>query len=158
MTHVLTSSVAIRNLRHSRNFHRLKPTCSCMFYLCTGIIVKKYQHRLYFLIKLKKYYVDKTILNLFYNSFIKSILWFSFICLFFNLSVKNRNSLQKVVRVSSKIIGDTQRDITKFYEKQMLRKAHSISVDGSHVLYPMFETMLLERHFRCLMCKTNRKN
>ena len=87
---------------------------------------------------------------MFYKSFIESVLCFSFICWFFNLSVKNRNSLQKIVRVSSNIIGEPQRDIIKFCEKQMLRKARSISVDGrSHVLYPMLETMPSGRRFKC---------
>ena len=40
----------------------------------------------------------------------------------------------------------------------MLRKAHSILVDGSHVLYPMFEIMPSGRRFRCPPCKTNCKN
>ena len=39
----------------------------------------------------------------------------------------------------------------------MLRKAHYISVDGGHVLYPMFETMLSGRRFSCPVCKTNHK-
>ena len=75
------------------------------------------------------------------KSVIECVVYFSLMCWFFNLCVKNRNRLQKIVRVSSEIIGDTQRDVTKFCEKQMLRKAHYISVDGSHVLYPVFETM-----------------
>ena len=41
-------------------------------------------------------------------------------------SVKNRNSIHfvQIVCVSSNIIDDTQRDITKCCEKQMLMKAH----------------------------------
>ena len=83
----------------------------------TGIIVNKCQQRLYSLRKLNSCSVDKTILNMFYKPFIESVLCFSFIWWCFNLSVKNRNNLQKIVHVSSKIIGDTQRDITKLYKK-----------------------------------------
>ena len=84
---------------------------------------------------------------MFYKSFIKSVLCFSFICWYFNLSVKNKNNLQKIVRVSSKIIGDTRRDITKFCEKQVLENACSILIDGSHVIYSMFNTLLSGRRF-----------
>ena len=43
MTHVLTSTVAIRNLRHLRNFHQLMPTCCCM---CSELIFRCYCGRL----------------------------------------------------------------------------------------------------------------
>ena len=48
------------------------------------------------------------------------------------MSVKNRNSLQKIERVSSKIIGETQRDITQCCKQQVLRKARSILANDSH--------------------------
>ena len=73
------------------------------------------------------------------------------------MSVKNKNNLQKIVRVSSKIIGETQRDITQFCEQQILRKARSILTNDSHAPYPMFDTLLSGRRFKCLSCKTNRK-
>ena len=57
------------------------------------------------------------------------------------MSVKNKNSLQKIVRVSSKIIGETQRDITQFCGQQILRKARSILANDSHAPYPMFDTL-----------------
>ena len=90
------------------------------------------------------------------KSFIECVLCSSFICWYFNLSVKNKNSLQKIVRVSSKIIGETQRNIT-LCEQQILRKARSILANDSHVLYPMFDTPPSSRRFRCLSCETNRK-
>ena len=61
----------------------------------TEVIIKKCQQRLYFLRKLNSFSIDNTILNLFYKSFIESVLCSSFICWFFNLSVKNKNSLQR---------------------------------------------------------------
>ena len=39
----------------------------------------------------------------------------------------------------------------------MTKEGHSILVDGSHVLYLMFETMLSGRRFRCSACKTYRE-
>ena len=99
----------------------------------------------------------KNISNMFFTSFIKSVLVFSFVCWYFNLNVKNRNSLERIVRISLKIIGSTQRDITIFGKKQVLRKTCSILVDESHILSPMFHTMPSGHRFRCPACKTNRK-
>ena len=67
------------------------------------------------------------------------------------------NSLEKTACVSSKIIGDAHRDIIKFCEKQVLRKSHSVLVNGSLVLYPMFETISSGRRFRCPTHQTNHK-
>ena len=72
-------------------------------------------------------------------------------------SVKNKNSLQEIVRVSSKIIGETQRDITQVCKQQVLRNARSILANDSHALYPMFDTLPSGHSFKCLSCKTNRK-
>ena len=113
----------------------------------TEVIIKKCQQRLYFLIKFNSFSVDNTILNLFYKSSESVICSSLFICWYFNLSVKNKNSLQKIVRVSSKIIGHTQRDITQFCKQQVLRKARSILANDSHALYPMFDTLQSGRRF-----------
>ena len=78
---------------------------------------------------------------MFYKSFIESVHCFSFICWYFNLSVKHKNSLQNGVRVSSKVIGNSERDVTQFCDKQVLRKARSILVDGSRVLCPLCPTL-----------------
>ena len=81
----------------------------------TEAIAKKGQQRLYFLQKLNSFSVDTKFLTLFYKSFIESIVTFSFICWFRCLSVKNKNSLQKIVNVSSKVIGEPQRNLQTFF-------------------------------------------
>ena len=123
----------------------------------TEAIVKKCQQRMYFLRKLSTFSVDRTILQLFYKSFIESVLCFSFICWYFNLSAKHKNSLQKIVNISSKIIGEQQRHISQFCEQQVLRKARSILALDSHAMYPLYESLPSGRRFRCPTCKTNRR-
>jgi len=71
---------------------------------------------------------------MFYKYFIESVPCFSFVYSYFNLGVKNKNSLQKTIHIISKIIADIQRDITKFSEKHVLRNARSILVNESHVV------------------------
>ena len=93
----------------------------------TEVIVKKYQQRLYFLRKLNSFSVDKTILNLFYKSFIEC---------FFVLRLSTGILTWRV------IIGETQIDITQFCEQQVLRKTRSILADDSHALYPLSDTLV----------------
>ena len=82
----------------------------------TEEIVKKGQQRLYLLRKLNYFSVDQKIVTLFHKSFIESVLSFSFICWFHSLGVKNRNSLQRIVRIASKITAVPHRDLTLFCE------------------------------------------
>ena len=76
----------------------------------TEEIVKNGQHRLYLLRKLNYFSVHQTILTFFHRSFTENVLSFYFICWFHSLGVKNRNSLQRIVRIASKIIAVPQRD------------------------------------------------
>lgn len=123
----------------------------------TDLVIKKCHQRLYFLRKLKSFSVDTTILSLFYQSFIESVLCFSFISWYFNLSIKNKNSLKRIVSLGSKIIGEPQRDLTQFCEQQILRKGKSIIASDSHILKHMFQYLPSGRRFRLPSCKTNRR-
>ena len=100
--------------------------------------------------------VDRKFLTLFYNSFIESVLT-SFICWFQSLSVKQKNSLSRIVNVSSKIIGVSLRDMDSFYKRQVARKACSILSNENHCLYKLFEKLPSGRRFRSQACKTNRR-
>ena len=97
-------------------------------------IVKKGQRRLYLLRKLNYFSVDQKILTHFYKSFIESVLSFSFICWFHSVGMKNRNSLQRIVRIASKITAVPQRDLALFCEQQILRKARSILTNKDRIL------------------------
>jgi len=55
----------------------------------TNFIVSKAQKRLYLLRKLKSFEVVKSILIMFYRSFIESVLTFAMICWFYGLNVKD---------------------------------------------------------------------
>ena len=107
----------------------------------TEEIVKKGQQQLYLLWKLNYFSVDQKILTLFYKSFIESVLSFSFICWFHSLGVKNRNSLQRIICIASKITAEPQRDLALFCEQQSLRKARSILTKKDHILNQEFTTL-----------------
>ena len=123
----------------------------------TQLITRKCQQRIYFLRKLASFSVDKTILNLFYSSFIESILCFSFICWFYNLNIKQRNNVNRIVTLCSKIIGVSLRDVSTFCQKQIIRKAHSIISNPNHALSSSFNHLPSRRRFSVLVCRTNRR-
>ena len=98
-----------------------------------------------------------SILSMFYKSCIQSVLTFSFICWFGNVSQKDKNKLQRVVNISSKITGLKQTSVTALYEKQILRKANKIINDSTHILYNEYVLQPSSRRFRTIISKTNRK-
>ena len=122
----------------------------------TEIIAKKGQQRVYLLRKLNSFSVNETILSTFYRSFIESVICFSFVCWFYNLNVKNRNSLLKIVRTCSKIIGKDQRDLGQFCDDQLRKKAKQILRNPDHVLSCEFNYLPSGRRYRGPPCRTNR--
>ena len=122
----------------------------------TENIAKKGHQRIYLLRKLKSFSVNTIILSRFYQSFIESLLCFSFVCWFNSLSVHNRNSLNSIVNVCSKIIGDRQRDLNTFCDQQTLRRAASIISMPHHALTEEFILMHSKERFQMPLCKTNR--
>ena len=102
----------------------------------TEVILKKCQQRQYFLRKLYSFGVSRKILNIFYTSFIESILTFSSICWFHSLSIKNKKHLQSIVHTCSKIIGHPLQSLTSLHDKATLRKASCILEDSRGVVRP----------------------
>ena len=131
--------------------------CRLRWDVNTDVIVKKCQQRLYLLWKLRSFSIDNTILSLFYNSFIESVLTFSFICWFGNLSVHDRTSLNRIVNMCSKIIGITQKDLYSFWKQQVVRKASGIVIRPEHVLTIEFSLLPSGRRYSVPTCKTNRQ-
>lgn len=66
-------------------------------------VCKKGHQRLFCLRKLSYFHIDKTMMILFYRAFIESILSFCLVSWFGNVSLKNRNSLNQIVKWSSRL-------------------------------------------------------
>lgn len=78
---------------------------------------KKSQQCLFCLKTLAKFQVDSTLMTMSYCSFIESVLTFSLICWFQSLKVKQKNLLNKVVRVCSKITVNAQKTLQDLERK-----------------------------------------
>ena len=101
-------------------------------------VCKKGHQRLHCLRKLSSFNIDKTMMSLFYCAFIESILTFSLASWFGNISLKNKNSLNKIVKWSSKLIGEPQPNMEALYTKQLQRLSQSIQSDNTHPLSSPF--------------------
>ena len=119
-------------------------------------VCKKANQRMYFLRKLRNINMDSKFMEMFYSCFIESVLTFAFICWFGSINLKNRNRLQGIVRVCSKIVGAPLKDISLLYKTRALNKARLVLTDPSHPLAPEFKLLPSRRRFHVPRCRTNR--
>ena len=122
----------------------------------TDYIYKKGQQRLHFLRCLRQFGVDKTIMSLFYKTFILPVLCFNFITWYSGLAVQNKNKLARIVNVASKIIGIKQDNLDSLFRKQTLSKVEKIMEDRNHLLHHRYRWLPLGKRLRSEQCKTNR--
>ncbi len=122
----------------------------------TNHINKKCQSRIFCLQKLRNIQINTKVLEGFYHCFVESVLSFSFICWFGNLSLKNKNVLNKIVNVCSKIMGVKQVNLTDLYERRVKVKARKIVSESSHTLAKYYEILPSGKRFRCPKQKTLR--
>ena len=106
--------------------------------------------------KLNSFGVCKTILCTFYQTFIESLLTFSFICWFNGLSVKDKKSLSNIVKVCSKITGTQLNDLCSLWKTRVVQKTNRILCQPSHVLSNEFVIMQSGRRYHVPIRKTNR--
>lgn len=98
------------------------------------MLCKKGQQRLFCLRKLAKFQVDRSLMKMFYCAFIESVISFCIICWYGNLSVNDKNSLGRIIRVSSKVAGVKLSSLDNIFITQVLKTAKSIRKDGTHPL------------------------
>jgi len=111
---------------------------------------------MFFLRKLSRFHIDKSIITLFYHAFIESVLSFVLTAWFGNLSLKNKNSLNQIVKWSSRLIGEPQLNVETLYTKQLQRISGLILNDSSHPLHTEFQLLPSGRRFISPRCRTKR--
>lgn len=123
----------------------------------TEEILRRCHQRLYLLRKLNSFGVSTHIMMTFYYAFLESIMTFSMTCWFHSLSIQNRNRLQSIASMCSKIIGLPVRTLSQVFSEQALRQAAKIIKDPSHILHPAFQWLPSGRRLRCTACRTERR-
>ncbi len=109
---------------------------------------KKGQQRLYFLRKMVSFSVSPSLLKMFYNSFIESVLTFCIICWFGNVTVEQKSLARKIVSTASKLLGIPVMGLQQIYQTRCLGKAMKIISDNKHPLHNEFELLPSGRRFR----------
>ena len=124
----------------------------------TTNLYKKGQQRLYFPRKLNALHVDRNILSLFHDSFVKSVMTFGLICWWGNLSVKNRAKLSKLHTISCKIVGCSTPDssLQKLYNMRTIQMAKKIISDPTHFLHAKYDLLPSGRRHRMPAVRTQR--
>ena len=90
----------------------------------TEQIHSKFQQRLFFLQKLRKFNVHQSILQAFYNFFIESIIAFNVVGWFGALGNTSLNPLNRIIRISGKVIGASQDPSVTFTKKEGGRRGN----------------------------------
>lgn len=126
------------------------------FNLNCEAVCKRGHQRLSCLRKLSRLNIDRTIMILFYRAFIESVLTFSLVAWFGNLALKNRNSLNLIVKWSSRLIGEPQSSLESLYNRQLDRITSSILRDRFHPLNREFQLLPSGHRFAVPKCRTKR--
>ena len=118
-------------------------------------VCKKGHQRLHCLRKLSSFNIDKTMMSLFYCAFIESILTFSLASWFGNISLKNKNSLNKIVKWSGKLIGEPQPNMEALYTKLLQRLSKSVQNENTHPLNSVFQLLPSRQRLKVPQSRTN---
>ncbi len=121
---------------------------------CEAVCRKGHQ-RLFFLRKLCKFHIDKTLLIMFYHAYIESVL-FCLVSWYGNLSLKSRNSIDQIAKWASRLIGEPLLTPVSLYIRQVQRVGASILSDRLHPLYYEFQYLPSNRRLRVPLCTTKR--
>ena len=92
--------------------------------------------------------------SMFYNSFIESLLNFSFLSLYGSLSVRNLSKLRRIVPLCQKIIGTQRRSLDTIFSTRTLPWCRKSLLDDCPIFAQYFFEMPSERLFKVPLVKT----
>ena len=103
---------------------------------------------MYLIRKLKTFDVDKKMLEMIYRSLVESILTFNIVTFYGHLTVKQKNRLNKIVNIATKLINLKQKSLNDLYQQAISKKSRSIINDPTHPLHSCFEIMPSGKRYR----------
>ena len=118
-------------------------------------VLSKSQQRMYFLRKLKAFHVDRTILRLFYESVIESVLLFSCVVWYGGCRKKDFSKLQRISKQAGKITGDAQ-NLQVACESKIIAGVKQIMQNENHPLFLYYVFMRSGKRLRSMNCRTQR--
>ena len=96
------------------------------------------------------------LLQSFYWCYTESVLTFSFISWFGGLRVKNKSKLNKVVNVTSKIVGRQLCSPSDLHERRVIEQSMKIIGNISYILASQYQILQSGKHYRVPQFKTVR--
>ena len=107
----------------------------------TKLITKTAQQRMYFLRQLKKFGINRDILTQFYRAVIESVLTFSITVWYGSTTQAEKNSLDRVIRTASQIIGRQLPSLESIYAARTVQKTKHILADQQHPANQLFHSL-----------------
>ena len=86
----------------------------------------KANQRMYLIWKLKTFDVDKKMLEMIYRSLVESILTFNIVTFYGHLTVKQKNRLNKIVNIATKLINLKQKSLNDLYQQAISKQAEAL--------------------------------
>ena len=118
-------------------------------------VYKKANQRLYFVRKLRKCHIDKTIMSMFYKSVVESVLTFCMLCWYGGISYQARKKVERIVTSAVKLGCDAQ-SLEDLYNTLIVKKCDQIMNDDSHPLSSNFVSLPSKRRLAAIRCRTER--
>ncbi|KAL0148310.1 hypothetical protein M9458_056372 [Cirrhinus mrigala] len=119
-------------------------------------IAKKPQQRLHFLRQLRKFNLPQELLKQFYTAVIESVLCTS-VTVWFGAATKlDTRRLQRMVRTTERIIGAPLPTLQELYTSRVRKRAQKITLDPSHLCYPLFELLPSGQRYKATNTRTAR--
>ena len=81
---------------------------------------------MYLIRKLKTFDVDKKMMEMIYRSLVQSILTFNIISFYGHLTVKQKNRLNKIVNIATKLINLKHKSLNDLYQQAISKKAEAL--------------------------------
>jgi hypothetical protein len=120
---------------------------------------KKASQRLFFLRRLRQFKVNSTILNLFFQSVVMSMLLYNQLCFFGSAKKADLDQMDKILKAASAVIGQDITPLADVYHQSCVRKARTILDNDSHPLHASLaaRASLRDSGRLCSMrCRTSR--
>ena len=114
----------------------------------TDQICTKSQQRMFHLKKLLSFNVERRMLQMFYCSFIESILSFCITCWFGNATEAQKKRVRGIITISSKLLRITLPCMEGIYRDRIEKKARNIIGDQRHPLAHSFNPLPSGRRYR----------
>lgn len=111
-------------------------------------LMKKAHRRMFFLRKLKKFRLPRTLMTQFYTAIIESILTHSIITWFPAAAAKDQAKLQRMIQSAERVIGTPLPSLKSLHDTRALRRARKIMADPSHPGHGLFTLLPSGRRLR----------